>query len=92
LFCFPFISFSPCVFFLFSIVATPKFGHYQTVGVCWMATKNIHSPFDTLTLSIGDWIFWSPRKGGMSHAFGKLLTRTFQKDATNKPFVAIENF
>jgi hypothetical protein len=46
-----------------------------------MVTKFFWFPFNGVGAWDGDQMFMLTKKGGMSHAFGKPLTRAFKKDA-----------
>jgi hypothetical protein len=39
------------------------------VGVCWMATEKIWSPFEKLPLSNGDWMFFNHHKDRLTNFF-----------------------
>jgi hypothetical protein len=49
------------------------------VWVWWMVIKKIQSPFDNGGMLNGDQIVSIPKKGGMSHVFGKPSTKKLQQ-------------
>jgi hypothetical protein len=64
------------------------------VGVCWMATQKIWSPFDKSPLLNGDQIFLIAKKGGHVICFWKALNKlkVFQKHMTHLLFVVTKYF